>query len=81
MAGTTTNQKLLDWVEEWREILQPDAVEWCDGSEEEYDRLAQLLVDEGVFTKLDRGQATQQLPGPLRSRRRRPGRGPHVHRL
>ena len=53
MAGTTTNQKLLDWVEEWREILQPDAVEWCDGSEEEYDRLAQLLVDEGVFTKLD----------------------------
>jgi phosphoenolpyruvate carboxykinase (GTP) len=53
MAGTTTNQKLLDWVEEWRAILQPDAVEWCDGSEEEYDRLAQLLVDEGIFTKLD----------------------------
>ncbi len=53
MAGTTNNQKLLDWVEEWREIFQPDAVEWCDGSEEEYDRLAQLLVAEGVFTKLN----------------------------
>ena len=53
MAGTTNNQKLIDWVEQWREILQPDAVEWCDGSEEEYDRLAQLLVDEGVFTRLN----------------------------
>jgi phosphoenolpyruvate carboxykinase (GTP) len=31
----TTNQKLLPWVEEWAEILQPDAIEWCDGSEEE----------------------------------------------
>jgi phosphoenolpyruvate carboxykinase (GTP) len=52
MAGTTSNQKLLDWVEEWRQILQPDAVEWCDGSAEEYDRLCQLLVDNGTFEKL-----------------------------
>ncbi len=52
MAGTTSNQKLIDWVEEWREIFQPDAVEWCDGSAEEYDRLCQLLVDGGTFEKL-----------------------------
>jgi phosphoenolpyruvate carboxykinase (GTP) len=52
MAGTTSNQKLLDWVEEWREIFQPDAVEWCDGSAEEYDRLCQLLVDNGTFERL-----------------------------
>ncbi|MEZ5371886.1 MAG: phosphoenolpyruvate carboxykinase (GTP) [Microthrixaceae bacterium] len=52
MAGTTNNQQLIDWVEEWREIFQPDAVEWCDGSKEEYDRLAQLLVDQGIFTRL-----------------------------
>ncbi|MFN7969815.1 MAG: phosphoenolpyruvate carboxykinase (GTP) [Acidimicrobiales bacterium] len=52
MAGTTSNQKLIDWVEEWREIFQPDAVEWCDGSAEEYDRLCQLLVDNGTFEKL-----------------------------
>jgi len=52
MAGTTTNQKLIDWVNEWTEILQPDGVEWCDGTAEEYDRLCQLLVDQGTFEKL-----------------------------
>jgi phosphoenolpyruvate carboxykinase (GTP) len=52
MAATTTNQKLLDWVEEWREIFEPDDVYWCDGSAEEYDRLAQLLVDGGTFERL-----------------------------
>ncbi len=52
MAGTTSNQKLIDWVEEWREIFQPDSVEWCDGTAEEYDRLCQLLVDNGTFEKL-----------------------------
>ena len=52
MAGTTTNQQLQDWVEHWREIFQPDAVEWCDGTGEEYDRLCQLLVDNGTFERL-----------------------------
>jgi phosphoenolpyruvate carboxykinase (GTP) len=53
MGAATTNQKLIDWVEEWRAILQPDAVEWCDGSEEENDRMVGLLVDSGTFTELD----------------------------
>ena len=52
MAGTTSTQRQLDWVEEWRQIFEPDAVEWCDGSAEEYDRLCQLLVDNGTFEKL-----------------------------
>jgi phosphoenolpyruvate carboxykinase (GTP) len=52
MAGTSTNQQLIDWVEEWRQIFQPDAVEWCDGTAEEYDRLCRLLVDNGTFAKL-----------------------------
>ena len=52
MTAPTTNQKLIDWVNEWAELLQPDAVEWCDGSAEEYDRLCQLLVDHGTFTRL-----------------------------
>ena len=33
MAGTSNNRKLLDWVEHWRDILEPDDVVWCDGSE------------------------------------------------
>ncbi|MCC5950914.1 MAG: phosphoenolpyruvate carboxykinase (GTP) [Acidimicrobiia bacterium] len=52
MAATTDNQALLDWVEQWRQVLQPDEVEWCDGSAEEYDRLCQLLVDGGTFRRL-----------------------------
>jgi phosphoenolpyruvate carboxykinase (GTP) len=53
MPGSTTNSKLTAWVEEWRQILQPDDVVWCDGSQDEYDRLCQQLVDSGTFTKLD----------------------------
>ncbi len=53
MAATTSNQKLQDWVAHWAGIFQADRVEWCDGSQEEWDRLTQLLVDAGTFTKLD----------------------------
>jgi phosphoenolpyruvate carboxykinase (GTP) len=53
MPATTSNQKLKDWVDHWAAVLQPDAVEWCDGSEEEWDRLTQLLVEGGTFTRLD----------------------------
>jgi len=52
MAGTTTNTQLLAWVDEWQEIFQPNTVEWCDGSAEEYNRLCQLLVDNGTFEQL-----------------------------
>jgi phosphoenolpyruvate carboxykinase (GTP) len=53
MSATTANQRLLDWVSTWADVLQPDDVYWCDGSAEEYDRLCQQLVDGGTFTKLD----------------------------
>ncbi|HEY6417170.1 MAG TPA: phosphoenolpyruvate carboxykinase, partial [Acidimicrobiales bacterium] len=52
MAATTTNQKLNDWVDHWAGVLQPDAVEWCDGSDEEWERLTQLLIDSGTFERL-----------------------------
>ncbi|MGQ0432534.1 MAG: phosphoenolpyruvate carboxykinase (GTP), partial [Microthrixaceae bacterium] len=53
MPATTDNEKLRAWVERWADILQPDSVEWCDGSQEEWDRLTQLLVLGGTFTKLN----------------------------
>ncbi|MEM7341294.1 MAG: phosphoenolpyruvate carboxykinase (GTP) [Actinomycetota bacterium] len=53
ITAPTTNTKLLNWVSEWAEILQPDDIYWCDGSEEEYDRLAAELVETGTFTRLN----------------------------
>ena len=53
MSGKTTNQALKQWVAEWAEILEPDDVYWCDGSQREYDDLCQDLVEAGTFIKLD----------------------------
>jgi phosphoenolpyruvate carboxykinase (GTP) len=49
----TKNKKLLEWVHEVAELTQPDRIEWCDGSQEEWDRLTQELVDSGTFTRLN----------------------------
>jgi phosphoenolpyruvate carboxykinase (GTP) len=48
----TKNEKLVDWVQEIAALTQAEDVHWCDGSAEEYDRLCQLLVDAGTFTRL-----------------------------
>lgn len=53
MSGTTSNQRLKDWVADWAAIMQPADIYWCDGSADEYDRLCQELVDSGTFTRLD----------------------------
>jgi phosphoenolpyruvate carboxykinase (GTP) len=51
-AAPTKNQKLVAWVEEIAALTQPDAIHWCDGTEEEYDRLCQELVDAATFRRL-----------------------------
>jgi phosphoenolpyruvate carboxykinase (GTP) len=51
-AALTTNSKLLEWVGEIEALTQPDSVYWCDGTAEEYDRLAQVLIDAGTFERL-----------------------------
>lgn len=48
----TKNARLAAWVEEVAALTEPDAIHWCDGSADEYDTLAQLLVDAGTFTRL-----------------------------
>jgi phosphoenolpyruvate carboxykinase (GTP) len=48
----STHARLKTWVEEVAALTQPDDIYWCDGSEEEYDQLAQALIDAGTFQKL-----------------------------
>jgi phosphoenolpyruvate carboxykinase (GTP) len=49
----TSLPELAAWVREVAELTKPDAVVWCDGSQEEWDRLTDLLVENGTFTRLN----------------------------
>ncbi len=53
MTSMTSNKKLLEWVKSMAELCEPDAIHWCDGSQEEYDRLCDLMVKQGTFIKLN----------------------------
>lgn len=44
--------ELGKWIEEWKEILEPDQVHYCDGSDEEYAQMCQLLVESKTFVPL-----------------------------
>ncbi len=49
----TNNQKLNQWVKEWAEWCEADKVYWCDGSEEENQRLLNEMTASGMAVKLD----------------------------
>tara|TARA_R100000900_G_scaffold29754_1_gene23918 strand:+ start:327767 stop:329599 length:1833 start_codon:yes stop_codon:yes gene_type:complete len=49
----TKNTQLIEWIKEIQELCQPEEVYLCDGSQEEYDRFCQQLVDDGTFIKLN----------------------------
>ncbi|MES2921047.1 MAG: phosphoenolpyruvate carboxykinase (GTP) [Verrucomicrobiota bacterium] len=49
----TTLPALQKWVDNMIALCTPDAVEWCDGSQAEWDRLSSLLVEKGTLTRLN----------------------------
>jgi phosphoenolpyruvate carboxykinase (GTP) len=46
-------REVLDWVEEVAALTTPDEVVWCDGSQDEWDRLTEELVAAGTYVRLD----------------------------
>ena len=47
------NAKLIAWVADMAALCKPDRIAWCDGSDEEYERLCRQLVDAGTMRQLD----------------------------
>ncbi len=47
------HRKLIDWVHKIAAHTQPDHIVWCDGSQEEYDRLCAQMVEAGTMRRLN----------------------------
>ena len=53
IPSNVTNTELIEWVKKTAEHCKPDNVYWCDGSQEEYDRLCEEMVEKGTFIRLN----------------------------
>jgi len=52
-SPVTSHSALQKWVDEMTALCTPDSIEWCDGSQGEWDRLTSLMVEKGTFTRLN----------------------------
>ena len=50
---STTNQELAQWVTDVSAMTQPDNIVWCDGSEDEYQNLVELMLTDGTLKHLN----------------------------
>jgi phosphoenolpyruvate carboxykinase (GTP) len=52
-SAPTKNEKLVNWVREMAHLTEPSRVVWCDGSEDEWNRLTEDLVQSGTLKRLN----------------------------
>lgn len=52
-APANAPKEVVDWVVKIAELAKPKAIEFCDGSEAEWTRLTDLMVETGMFTRLN----------------------------
>ena len=53
MATMSSRTALEAWVDECARLTQPDSIVWCDGSEQEYERLIKIMLDDGSMQRLN----------------------------
>ncbi|GAA1569685.1 phosphoenolpyruvate carboxykinase (GTP) [Mycolicibacterium mucogenicum 261Sha1.1M5] len=53
-TATTDNAEVLQWVTEVAELTQPDSILWCDGSQDEWNRITSEMVEAGSLIPLDK---------------------------
>ena len=53
LNAAPNHPKLVAWVEGWATLCEPEAIYWCDGSKEEYDRLCNEMVESGLAIRLN----------------------------
>ncbi|MGD8809394.1 MAG: phosphoenolpyruvate carboxykinase, partial [Gammaproteobacteria bacterium] len=50
---TTRLESLSNWVAEVANLTQPESIEWCDGTAQEYDRIVAEMLDDGTLHALN----------------------------
>ena len=55
-SAPTEHRRLREWVAQVAELTSPEQVVWCDGSEQEWRRLTDELVQVGTLVRLDPGK-------------------------
>lgn len=53
-SATTTNPEILQWVTEVAELTRPDSIYWCDGSQDEWNRITSEMVESGSLIALNK---------------------------
>ena len=56
---TTRLKSLSDWVAQVAELTSPDRIHWCEGTEQEYRKLIEEMLDSGSLLELNQ----QHYPG------------------